>query len=654
MMQNRPWFFLAGCCGLLAAFAAGEEAVQLRPLVVVSSAEERSSLEEPSVEPIGLEIARGVVSLEDIGRQRPLTLTEALEFASGSLTETRGRKVKQFTSFRGQTYPYPDYAVDGLWFREFVELPYFFPASEIDRIEVCRSAAALVVGLSGVAGIINVIPRTYSARHTYVEAEIGQDATRFAHLAHHEPLGRGMAGVSLSRYSTDSHEAYGEEELWAGAIRVDQSITEALTLDVNLFLWEGEREFVQAREPAATRYRLWEERYDPHRAVLGSLRLVYEPEEGRATELSLWGADRHSAYKRYDPLNDRRVEHDDDDVEYGVQALQALKLNARNILRFGGLYHRWVSPDGKRFYAGRRTDVHTVSAVVVDEQEFDRLTLDAGLRVSRDYIDEYGAFSIEGSGSAFRTVEPVKDEWDEPVYRVNAGGRYTVNEHVALYGNYAFAHAEPRSGSLTRDLSSPDTEHRHTLDAGVKTKVSWLSSLSAGGFAVIRRDAVVLTGETYSDAAGLEYEYYGNQDVVQYGLEAGCRTRQLPGGIALFADVLLMDSRIEDEDGETRDYAEVPDEVVTAGAYLSAGAFDLNVFGKYVGRYENDRFSADGQPQPLGDYVDINLVAGITFGEEERTRLYAKLENLLDDEYSTVVGYYDAGRRASVGLQHVF
>ena len=56
----------------------------------------------------------------------------------------------------------------------------------------------------------------------------------------------------------------------------------------------------------------------------------------------------------------------------------------------------------------------------------------------------------------------------------------------------------------------------------------------------------------------------------------------------------------------------------------------------------------------LGDYVDIGITAGITLGRERRTRLYAKVQNVTNDEYSTVVGYYDAGRRVSAGVQHSF
>jgi len=623
-------------------------------MVVTASERARSPVQQLDVEPIGLDIASSVVGLEDLYRQRPVTLTDALEFAPGAWTETRGRKVKQFTSFRGQTYPYPDYAVDGLWFREFVELPYFFPANELERIEVIRSSAALLKGNAGVAGVINLIPRTYEERHTYTEVEGGQHQTLRAYLSHHEPLAEGGIYGAIGRFQTESHEDFGEERMNTAVVRYRQALSDTLKCDANLFILDGTREFIPAQAPAAARYRNWREQFDPYRAVIGALRFVHQPDASRSTELSLWGADRESTYKRHDLASGRRTKHDDDDYEVGAQILQALTLSKDNVLRFGGLYHHWVVPDGKRFYTGRRTDLHTLAAVVADEQTFGRLTLDGGVRIAREYIDEFGAFSIEGSGSSFTTVEPIESDWAEPLYRAGVGGKFAATKSVSLYANYGVGQVEARRGVLTEDHVSPDTEWRHSVDAGLSFGGGWFKSLRLGGFYTRRDDAAVLTGKTYQDAGGLEHEYYDNQDAQQYGLEFECRSAPLWGHVSLFMSALVMDSRIEDSAGRETDDKETPDEVLTAGAYTTLGAFDASLFGKYVSEYENNRFSADGEPKPLGDYVDVNLVAGVGLGRERRTRVYGKLENFLDEEYSTVVGYTDAGRRVSAGIQHVF
>ena len=87
----------------------------------------RDPLARPRIEPVGLEATVSTVEQEQITRQGAKTVVEALEYVPGAWIESRGRKVKQFFSIRGQRYPYPDYAIDGAWQREFHETPYFFP-----------------------------------------------------------------------------------------------------------------------------------------------------------------------------------------------------------------------------------------------------------------------------------------------------------------------------------------------------------------------------------------------------------------------------------------------------------------------------------------------------------------------------------------------
>ena len=93
----------------------------------------------PTLEPRGLEAAHSTVTIDEIRKQGAHTIIEALKYVPGGLIETRGRKVKQFFSVRGQKYPYPDYAINGIWQKEFLELPYFFSSSEIESIEISIS-----------------------------------------------------------------------------------------------------------------------------------------------------------------------------------------------------------------------------------------------------------------------------------------------------------------------------------------------------------------------------------------------------------------------------------------------------------------------------------------------------------------------------------
>ena len=642
--------------GALSAPDTGAEppAVQGREIVVEASMLRRNPVARPGVEPVGLGASISTVSSNTLARMRPTTVTDALVFAPGSWTETRGRKVKQFTSFRGQTYPYPDYALDGLWFREFHELPYFFPAAELERIEVVRSSAALLKGNSGLAGVINLVPRRYDTRHTYLEVEAGEFDTLNGYLTHYEPMGRGGLRVGLGHSQTDGPKAFGAERRETLSLGFDQRLSDEVEVEAYGFVLDGERELVPADAPAGGRFRNSRESFDPVQSVIGALRLRYRPDERKTTELSVWGSDRRAEFKQEDTTTGGHTSHDDDDYEYGAQILQALTLGQNNILRVMGLYHHWVAPDGKRYFTGRRADIETLAAAVVDEHTWDNLTVDAGVRVAREHINEFGGFAIEGSGRGFGDVAPIIDDWAEPLYRANVGLRYAATDRATLYGNYAYGEVDPRDGAMSPDGRMLDAEQRHTLDGGVQITGGWIEVLKLGGFYVWRNDAIRLSGGTYVDPSGLELEYYENRDSEQYGVELECRTRPLWGHAGLFADGLFMQSRVADDAGDMQDDAEIPDEVINAGVYLDVGRTDLNVFAKYVGSYENNRFAADGEPKPLGDYVDIGITAGITLGRERRTRLYAKVQNVTNDEYSTVVGYYDAGRRVSAGVQHSF
>lgn len=104
----------------------------------------RNPMVDPTVEVPSLELSTATVDRKDFARQGAVTVTDALAYTPGARVESRGRKVKQFFSIRGQTYPYPDYAMDGTWQREFHELPYFLPTAEIERVEIVRSTAALL------------------------------------------------------------------------------------------------------------------------------------------------------------------------------------------------------------------------------------------------------------------------------------------------------------------------------------------------------------------------------------------------------------------------------------------------------------------------------------------------------------------------------
>lgn len=152
--------------------------------VWVTGASYRDVLGAPDLKSEALDLSVTEIPRVTMDQQHSKTLVDAMSYMPGAMIENRGRKVKQFLSFRGQRYPYPDYAVDGVWQKEFLELPYFFSSQDIESLEIIRSSAVLLTGLSTMAGVVNVKTREYEENETTMRLEYGSYQSMRGHLSH--------------------------------------------------------------------------------------------------------------------------------------------------------------------------------------------------------------------------------------------------------------------------------------------------------------------------------------------------------------------------------------------------------------------------------------------------------------------------------------
>jgi len=619
--------------------------------IVVEGKRLRDVIAEPSSESPGLELSTTVINEAQIERQGAETVIEALEYVPGAWVETRGRKVKQFFSIRGQKYPYPEYAIDGAWQREFHETPYFFSASNIQRIEVIRSSAALLKGLSGLVGIVNIIPKKYEKPGTSAEMEYGTFDTYRFHLAHGASAGNVSYAVNAGSDHTDGPEdRNGAEGVtnFLGSVGWDPS--ENLSFKANLFHLYGKRELIRAESPpAAEKYATTSERFDPLQTTLANMRAYFRPGDRVSTELLLHYIDRDHNFlsEPGDPHKATR----EWDYEWGANLTQALSLSDSNSLRVGGLYNHWIAPNGKRFYVGNRNDLETISAVAVDEHHFGSLSVDAGVRWAKNHINDYAAFNIGGSSKGLKNVTPVKDQWEPSIFNGSVGAAYYLHQELSFHLNLASGYIQPRAGTLTMDLEDPENERRTKLDMGVRAVQKGIGQVSVVGFLMQQDNAIVLSGKT-EEMDGRIMELYLNRDQDQLGIEVEVQTSPLLESIEPFLNVTAMKSRAE-SDGEMMENEEQPKLIMSGGVYASKMGFDLNVLWKHVSSYESTRFAAGDppSPQPLGDFHSLNATIGYSFGREHMARVYLEIENLLDEDFSTMVGYPDLGRRFTVGLR---
>lgn len=149
----------------------------------------------------------------------------------GGWTENRGRKTKQFFSVRGQKYPYPDYSIDGIWQKEFEETGYFLSALDIESVEIVRSSSALVKGLSGLTGVVEVKTKNPERETASALAKYGGLNTYSTSLQYGNKIKEVSFNTSASLFGTDGPEdRNGKEKIGNFHGTVDWKINSRLKL----------------------------------------------------------------------------------------------------------------------------------------------------------------------------------------------------------------------------------------------------------------------------------------------------------------------------------------------------------------------------------------------------------------------------------------
>ena len=321
---------------------------------------------------------------------------------------------------------------------------------------------------------------------------------------------------------------------------VDYQPIESLSIKADLFHLYGKRELMRALPPAAESYQNTSERYDPIQTTLGVVKTYFRPNDKASTEAIVSYVDRDSYF--YSEPGDPHTTTRDWDYEWNANLTQAIALSGSNVIRVGGLYNHWVAPNGKRFYEGKRNDLETYSAVIVDEQRLGSLVFDGGVRWVKTHINDYAAYNIEERMKGLTNVTPINDEWEPSIFNTNLGAAYYLPFGVSLHLNFASGIIQPRVGTLDNDLNDPKNERRIKLDLGTRATYGNIGRLSLVGFYVQQKDAIALSGKT-NEMNGRVMELYLNQDQDQLGVEFEARTIPLLGFIEPFVNAVAMKSR---------------------------------------------------------------------------------------------------------------
>ncbi len=627
---------------------------KVEKVIITSNSAQKILLNTPQHEPMSLLPSISKVNREEIEEQGAVTLVDALKYTPGIWIESRGRKVKQMVSVRGQVYPYPSYAINGIWQKEFQELSYFFNSANIESITINRSSSALLNSLSALTGLIDVKTIEPKERKGTIFAKYGSLNSYQTGISFADVKDNFNYTIAVNGNGTDGiKDRNGSENMLNAMASLNWKLSPKLDLGVNIFYIYGNRELIQPIKPADDKFLTRIEEYDPYKAMMVSSKLKYKHNDILTSELTFNYAGREPHYKMLNTVNNKSTEYQETDHEFTTNWINALALSSENTLRFGLLYNYWIAPDGKRFYYGEKAEVHTASVVVTDQHQFGQLLVDGGFRLTRQYYANWGGFSIEGASGPFSKVNPIEDEWQSPEWQATAGLTYSLTQHSSLHFSFAGGVVTPRKGALTDAGNTPKNETRFNFDLGYRQSFSSQSNLYISTFLVKRNDAISYSGATIEEDDGDIMELYKNANMHNFGVEINYHSDKFFNALSFFTNATFMMSQIYENDEWSKD-DEIPNFIANLGTNFQRGAFDANAYFNYTSAYKNDRFvSKDYKVKygkaELGNFATVDLTAGYRLGKKQNVRLFIEAKNIFDNDYQTVAGYPDYGRILSIG-----
>ena len=600
----------------------------------------------PLTESPGLDTATSPVGENEIEWLEAYSILDAMKYVPGAWTETRGRKVKQFFSVRGQTYPYPEFLVDGAYFREFHETSYFLPARSLERIEVLRSSAVLLHGPGGMNGMINLVPKRYTEPETTVTQIYGSDNLSRTEVTYGEGNDRMSVGLGAGFRHTDGNkEMNAEENITNVYANVQYRPSDVLTLSMTHMAFFGKREMEMGQGGINPQFLTRRDVVDPMRTYVFVGKAHYHPSERASTEVTGNYGIRRFFGHRPDLLGWL-----EEDYEYGARVVQTLKPCDANTLRFGTTFNRWRTPTGKRFYVGNPGDIETYTAFIVDEHAFDGLLVNTGYRMTWEKINRFGGFSVEGSAAGGLAAVRIEDDWSEPLGTYTLGASHPLDKEWSLHGNFACGQIASQPGLFTVDLQRPDAETRFKYDVGVKRTWEKFGEAMVTLFYVDQQNAPLAMSQRVR-VNGEWRAVFESGDRQSGGVELDLRSKRFDCGTQFFTNATLMTAR-EQQAGEWHQDQEVPNLVVGAGVSQMLGdSWEFSVFAKRVGDYENERFLVNNAPPaPLGDFTEVSTKITHYFGDRKQHRAFLLVENIGGQHYSTVHGYPNPGVQYQGGV----
>ena len=498
----------------------------------------------------------------------------------------------------------------------------------IDRIEVVRGAQSSIYGSDALAGVINIITRRPAQGHTQsVYAEAGEDDFYNVSLSAQGRSGSFDYTLELATRDDGDPTPGSERESDSAKLLLGWSPAKGHEITANYRYLDGDRSSYP------------EQSGGPEYALIDDLdQSDYEEQVIALAWQAQWLDNWQSR------LSASRFEHEEDYSSPGIPPFFEVPPNAADTdftrdevqwLNTLSLRDNWQLNVGAEYRNedGESTGFVDFGAPLPTDFELDRDTTSVFSSVNATVID---ALLLQGS-----VRYDDADGFDsETSWR--AGAKYTFDSGVSFYGNWGEAYKLPSFFALGNALvGNPDLqpEKADSWDAG----------------AIFERDNLRLEAtyffNDFEDLVDFDDETFRNvnrKNVETSGVELQAAWQVLPA-LSLVAQGTYTDIDVKDEDTVLTGRPEW-----TAGLIAEwriAQGWDTSLDYRYTGeQWAASRHTGQEVTEELDDYHRVDWV--LQWQPLDALQLQLSVDNLLDEEYETAVGFFAPERSVRMGVRY--
>lgn len=641
---------------VIATSAMAADADQVSELIVAGK-----SLEETAP----LELARlghdlVIVTGEEIKKKGYVDLAGALQMEVPGLylASQAGPFSYAYLSLQGSRAQDVLWTVDGIRVNNRLysgTLPNdTLPSSMIERIEVLKGGESLFYGTQGIAGVINVVTRSFSDTFGG-EVNIGGDTNNGFHA---DGYVRGAAG--RHRYvafaSKDTSDGFKQYDIYqpsatmrrrgydvqSAGVKYGFDLTDDLSLSASYIHTDADLDYPGARLTAFSQNQRDED-------IFGA-KLDYAPDQGLQFYLKAYHHDWDSHYTTVNNVvgSPGATKVVDDGTYWGyrdtgVNALAKLPVGGFDYL-LGYDFQTYKARDDVLRIEPISEDVNAIFGQIQTNADLsDRYRFAAGVRYNKTGGNEATVWNVSGRYD----ITPAL------FVQGNVGASFSLPTAEQLFAidpdsTFGNARLKPEEGrslnvSLGGRFANDRVEWLLTgFDRTVKNLIAFTTDLALIPTAVQAHPDFATSGEAYVNLGEAEFS----------GFDAMAAT-MIGDAVRISASYTHTKAR---DKGDAFQIGRIPEDLVKA--QIAWEPINSRYGASASAIWTGDVFQAvQNEPKPVnfGNYYVVDLAAHAYLDDGRKHRLTARLQNLFDEDYATAVRSVvtDSGSPARITVRNL-